>query len=163
MNDDKPTKKNPTMVLVSACLLGIACRYDGESKPNEQILSYNRRFSFIPFCPETYGGLSTPRVPAEIQADGRVVNAEGIDVTAAYQAGAERAVTLCKDFHIHYAILKSRSPACGPENSYDGTFTHTLTEGDGLTAQMLKKKGVEVYGESQLEELINDRPFFFSI
>ena len=98
MNDDKPTKKNPTMVLVSACLLGIACRYDGESKPNEQILSYNRRFSFIPFCPETYGGLSTPRVPAEIQADGRVVNAEGIDVTAAYQAGAELPSPSAKTF-----------------------------------------------------------------
>ena len=119
VNDEQPTKKNPTMVLVSACLLGVACRYDGESKPNERILSYNREYSFIPFCPETYGGLSTPRLPAEIQPDGRVINSEGEDVTAAYAAGAERAVTLCRDFHIHYAILKSRSPACGPKNSYD--------------------------------------------
>ena len=116
------------MVLVSACLLGVACRYDGESKPNERILSYNREYSFIPFCPETYGGLSTPRLPAEIQPDGRVINSEGEDVTAAYAAGAERAVTLCRDFHIHYAILKSRSPACGPKNSYDGSFTHTLVD-----------------------------------
>lgn len=111
MNDEQPTKKNPTMVLVSACLLGVACRYDGESKPNERILSYNREYSFIPFCPETYGGLSTPRLPAEIQPDGRVINSEGEDVTAAYAAGAERAVTLCRDFHIHYAILKSRQPS----------------------------------------------------
>ena len=80
MNDEQPTKKNPTMVLVSACLLGVACRYDGESKPNERILSYNREYSFIPFCPETFGGLSTPRLPAEIQPDGRVINSEGEDV-----------------------------------------------------------------------------------
>lgn len=157
MNDDKPTKKNPTMVLVSACLLGIACRYDGESKPNEQILSYNRRFSFIPFCPETYGGLSTPRVPAEIQPDGRVVNEEGIDVTAAYQAGAERAVTLCKDFHIHYAILKSRSPACGPENSYDGTFSHTLIQRPGCAAKALMDAGITVFSDENFDSsLINE-------
>ena len=157
MNDDKPTKKNPTMVLVSACLLGIACRYDGESKPNERILSYNREFSFIPFCPETYGGLSTPRVPAEIQADGRVVNAEGTDVTAAYQAGAERAVTLCKDFHIHYAILKSRSPACGPENSYDGTFSHTLIQRPGCAAKALMDAGITVFSDENFDHsLINE-------
>lgn len=73
------------------------------------------------------------------------------------------ALRLCDLYHCKAALLKERSPSCGSGQIYDGTFTHTLTEGDGLTAQMLKKKGVEVYGESQLEELINDRPFFFSI
>lgn len=152
MNDDKQTKKNPTMVLVSACLLGVACRYDGESKPNERILSYNRQFSFIPFCPETYGGLTTPRVPAEIQPDGRVVNAEGEDVSAAYQTGAEQAVTLCRDFHIRYAILKSRSPACGPENSYDGTFTHTLIQRPGCAAKALMDAGVTVFSDEEFDD-----------
>ena len=152
MSDDKQTKKNPTMVLVSACLLGVACRYDGESKPNECILSYNRQFSFIPFCPETYGGLTTPRVPAEIQPDGRVVNAEGEDVSAAYQTGAEQAVTLCRDFRIRYAILKSRSPACGPENSYDGTFTHTLIQRPGCAAKALMDAGVTVFSDEEFDD-----------
>lgn len=147
MTNDKPIKKKPTMVLVSACLLGVACRYDGESKPNARILSYNRDYSFIPFCPETYGGLTTPRPAAEIQPDGRVLNSEGEDVSAAYQAGAERAVTLCRDFHIDYAILKSRSPACGPESSYDGSFTHTLIKRPGCMAKALMDAGVTVFSD----------------
>lgn len=152
MSEEKPTKKQPPMVLVSACLLGIACRYDGESKPNERLLQYNRRFSLIPYCPETYGGLATPRPAAEIQPDGRVVNEEGVDVSAAYQKGAEHAVTLCRDFHIRYAILKSRSPACGPESSYDGSFTHTLTKRPGCMAAALMAAGVQVFSDEAFEE-----------
>lgn len=151
MSENNPTKKAPAMVLVSACLLGVACRYDGESKPSESILAFNRDFSFIPFCPEAYGGLSTPRPPAEIQPDGRVVNAEGEDVTAAYEAGAERAVMLCRDFHIHYAILKSRSPACGPTSSYDGTFTRTLCPRPGCAARALQEAGVTVFSEEDFD------------
>ena len=125
-------------LLVSACLLGVGCRYDGKSNQLPQYKRLLKEHTCIPICPEQLGGLPTPRCPAE-------------------------ALRLCDLYHCKAALLKERSPSCGSGQIYDGTFTHTLTEGDGLTAQMLKKKGVEVYGESQLEELINDRPFFFSI
>ena len=132
-------KKKPIPILVSACLLGIKCRYDGASKPNQRVISHDRTFSYIPFCPECDGGLPTPRPPAEIQEDGRVVNKEGKDVTAAYQKGASHAVTICQDFNIHYAILKSKSPSCGPTSSYDGTFTRTLIDRPGIAAQAFCK------------------------
>ena len=92
-----------------------------------------------------------------------LLSEDGRDVTEQFLRGTAEALRLCDLYHCKAALLKERSPSCGSGQIYDGTFTHTLTEGDGLTAQMLKKKGVEVYGESQLEELINDRPFFFSI
>ena len=150
------------MILISACLLGCACRYDGKSKPHPLAQALARRGLVVPICPEQLGGLPTPRAPSEQQSD-RVVSADGTDVTTQYHRGAEEALRLAALYGCTTAVLKERSPSCGSGQIYDGTFTHTLTEGDGLTAQMLKKKGVEVYGESQLEELINDRPFFFSI
>lgn len=146
MPNEKSTKSVPT-VLVSACLLGIPCRYDGKSKPNERLLACSPQFSYIPFCPECYGGLDTPRPPAEIQADGTVMNKEGTDVTAAYQAGAQRAVALCKDFQINYAILKSKSPACGINMTYDGTFTGTLIARPGIAADALQKAGILTFSE----------------
>lgn len=143
--------KPPQMVLVSACLLGVKCRYDGACKPNDHVLSHKGRFVYIPFCPECYGGLPTPRAAAEIQPDGRVVNNLGTDVTEAYQKGAAQAVTLCRDFKINYAILKSRSPACGPDSSYDGTFTRTLVARPGLCAQALMDHGVTVFSEESFD------------
>lgn len=150
------------MILISACLLGCACRYDGKSKPHPLAQALARHGLVVPACPEQLGGLPTPRAPSEQQND-RVVSADGTDVTPQYRRGAEETLRLAALYGCTTAVLKERSPSCGSGQIYDGTFTHTLTEGDGLTAQMLKKKGVEVYGESQLEELINDRPFFFSI
>ena len=149
-------------LLVSACLLGVGCRYDGKSNQLPQYKRLLKEHTCIPVCPEQLGGLSTPREPSERRGD-RVVMKSGRDVTAEYRRGAEEALRLAELFGCGTAILKEKSPSCGSGQIYDGTFTHTLTEGDGLMAQMLKKKGVEVYGESQLEELINDRPFFFSI
>lgn len=146
MPNEKSTKSVPT-VLVSACLLGIPCRYDGKSKPNERLLAYSPQFSYIPFCPECYGGLDTPRPPAEIQANGTVINKEGTDVTAAYQAGAQRAVALCRDFQINHAILKSKSPACGINMTYDGTFTGTLIARPGIAADALQKAGIMTFSE----------------
>ena len=143
-------KEKPEMVLVSACLLGIACRYDGASRPNEKLLALQKKYALIPFCPECYGGLPTPRPAAEIQPDGRVLNSEGEDVTAAYEAGASRALTLCRDFGIRRAILKSRSPACGVHTTYDGSFTKTLTERPGIMARALLEAGVEVVSAESL-------------
>lgn len=150
MPNETSTKPTPT-VLVSACLLGIPCRYDGKAKPNEDVIKHSRDYCYIPFCPECYGGLDTPRPPAEIQADGSVMTEEGVDVTAAYQKGAERAVSLCRDFHIDFAILKSKSPACGVHSSYDGHFTRTLIARPGVCARALMDAGISVYSEDDPE------------
>lgn len=150
------------MILVSACLLGCACRYDGRSKGHPLAQELARRGLAVPVCPEQLGGLATPRAPSE-QREGRVVSAAGDDVTAQYRRGAEETLRLARLYGCAAAVLKERSPSCGSGQIYDGTFTKTLTQGDGLTTQMLKKHGITVYGESQIEELIGSRPFFFSI
>ena len=149
-------------LLVSACLLGVGCRYDGQSKAHPLARALCEKHHVVPVCGEIFGGLPTPRPPAEIQGD-RVVTRDDRDVTAAYRRGAEAAAQLARLTGAQAAVLKERSPSCGSGQIYDGTFTKTLTLGDGLTAQMLKKHGITVYGESQIEELIGSRPFFFSI
>lgn len=135
--------------LISACLLGLACRYDGASKPHPKVLELAKNSQLIPFCPECFGGLPTPRPPAEIQGE-RVINAEEQDVTAQYQKGAEEALRLCKLLGIQTAILKAKSPSCGCGAVYDGSFTGTLRPGDGITAALLKANGIEVLTEKEL-------------
>ena len=149
-------------LLVSACLLGVACRYDGQSKLHPLAQELCRRREVIPVCGEIFGGLPTPRLPSE-RREGGVFASDGGDVTDAFRRGAEEVVRLARLTGAQAAILKERSPSCGSGQIYDGTFTKTLTQGDGLTAQMLKKHGITVYGESQIEELIGSRPFFFSV
>ena len=139
-------------ILVSACLLGLACRYDGASKPREEILALKERHELIPVCPEQLGGLPTPRVPAERQGE-KVVTREGGDVTAQYRKGAEEALKLCRLFECSCAVLKERSPSCGCRGIYDGSFSGTLTEGQGVTAELLSRSGIPVYGESQTGDL----------
>ena len=142
-------------ILVSACLLGLRCRYDGKSKPNEAVLKLREAHTLIPVCPEQLGGLSTPRAPSEWQ--GAVIhNSEGEDVTAQYLRGAEEAVKLARLLNCHAAILKERSPACGHGEIYDGTFTNTRTRGDGAAARALEAAGVRVYGESEMEDLLKN-------
>ncbi len=136
-------------ILVSGCLLGLACRFDGKSKPHPKILKLADDETLIPFCPECMGGLSTPRAPSEIR-DGQVLNADGEDVTAQYQKGAEEALRLCQILGIRKAILKARSPSCGSGAVYDGSFTKTLIPGDGITAALLKANGIEVITEEEL-------------
>ncbi len=149
-------------ILVSACLLGVGCRYDGKSNQLPQLEQLMKQHTCIPVCAELFGGLPTPRVPAERQG-GRIVTRDGRDVTQAFVRGTAEVLRLADLYHCKAALLKERSPSCGSGEIYDGTFTKTLTAGDGLTAEMLKRKGIAVYGESQIGELINDRPFFFSI
>ena len=141
------------MILISACLLGCACRYDGQSKPCPAAQELARRGLAVPVCPEQLGGLSTPRRPSE-RRDGRVVMNDGRDVTAEYRRGAEETLRLAKLYGCTAAVLKERSPSCGSGRIYDGTFTGTLTDGDGVTAEVLKENGVTVYGESELEKLL---------
>lgn len=142
-------------ILVSACLMGTCCRYSGGSNYHQGVMDYldknKDRLVLLPVCPEVDGGLSTPRDPAEIQGD-RVITKTGKDVTKAFEAGAMIAAELAKRENCRMAILKERSPSCGSGKIYDGTFTGTLTDGDGKTAALLKAAGVMVYGESRLPE-----------
>ena len=140
-------------ILVSACLLGICCRYDGRGNPKEWIQKLAGTEQLIPVCPEQLGGLATPRPPAERQGN-RVVTRSGTDVTEAYCRGAAETLRLCKALNCQAAVLKERSPSCGHGQIYDGTFTATLSKGDGVTAELLGSHGIRVYGESQLEELL---------
>ena len=141
------------MLLISACLLGCACRYDGKSKPHPLAVELARRGLAVPVCPEQLGGLPTPRKPSERQG-GRVVMADGRDVTAEYRRGAEEALSLLEFFHAEGAVLKERSPSCGKGVIYDGSFSGALTEGDGVFAQLLRERGVPVYGESEIPGLL---------
>ena len=139
-------------ILVSHCLLGEPCRYDGASRLDRQVLELHKAgHTLIPVCPEVLGGLDTPRAPAELQPDGRVVNEEGEDVTAAYQAGAQAVLRIAKEQGCTLAVLKARSPSCGCGEVYDGTFAHTLKGGWGVTARLLLEAGVTVMDEENLD------------
>ena len=139
-------------ILVSACLLGCPCRYDGKSKPNDAVLSLMERHTLIPVCPEQLGGLATPRIPAERRGGG-VFTESGVDVTAQYTRGAEEALRLARLYGCTCAILKERSPSCGSGEVYDGSFSRRLLAGDGVTAALLKANGIAVYGESEVDKL----------
>ena len=132
------------MILVSACLLGCTCRYDGQSKPNPLAQELARRGLAVPVCPEQLGGLPTPRNPSERRGDRVVMN----------RRGAEETLRLARLYGCTAAVLKEKSPSCGCGRIYDGTFTGTLTDGDGVTAALLKENGIKVYGESELEKLL---------
>ena len=142
--------------------MGVSCRYDGKSNQLPQLEQLMKQHTCIPVCPEIFGGLPTPRVPAERQGS-KIMTQDGQDVTQQFVRGTAEVLRLADLYHCKAALLKERSPSCGSGQIYDGTFTKTLTEGDGLTAEMLKRKDIAVYGESQIGELVNDRPFFFSI
>ena len=142
-------------VLISACLLGFECKYCGGSNklPEQQLAVLRERFRLIPVCPETAGGLPTPRDPSE-RRGGKVVSNQGRDVTAQYQKGAETALTLARRYGCKAALLKEKSPSCGSGLIYDGSFTGKLIPGDGVAAEELKKEGLIVFGESDTDLLI---------
>lgn len=136
-------------ILVSACLLGLNCKYDGENNRNEKVLEYIKDKEVIPVCPEIFGGLQTPRIPSEIVGD-KVLNREKIDVTKEYQKGAEETLYLAKLFNVKKALLKESSPSCGSNTIYDGTFTGNKINGIGITAKLLKENGIEVISENEV-------------
>ena len=133
-------------LLVSACLAGFPCRYDGKTKPVKEIVELVESGKAIPFCPEVEGGLPTPRIPSE-QLKDKVINEEGIDVTENYNLGAKKALEVCQNNNISKAILKAKSPSCGVGKVYDGTFSGTLIEGDGVTTTLLKDNNIKVINE----------------
>ena len=143
------------MKLVSACLLGVKCRYDGKSKPNKKIISIFRRGQLIPICPEQLGGLTTPRVPAELTGDGaevldgkaKVFKRTGEDVTKNFIKGAKETIKLARLLDIKGAILKQKCPSCACGKLFDGTFSEKIIEADGVTTALLKRNGIKVVTE----------------
>lgn len=142
-------------ILVSACLLGVACRYDGGGALRPGMERLMEIHHLIPVCPEIMGGLATPRTPAE-RRDEKVITKTGKDVTDEYRRGACEVLRLARLFGCSAAVLKERSPSCGKGRIYDGTFTGVLTDGSGVCAELLEKNGIKVYGESQLERLLEE-------
>ena len=135
--------KNKEKILVSGCLLGLNCKYDGGNNYKEEIDEFLKDYDVIPICPEIMGGLPTPRVSAEKLED-KVITKNGEDVTKQFRKGAEECLFLAKKYNIKKALLKSKSPSCGFGKIYDGTFTHTLIDGNGITAELLNNNGIEI-------------------
>jgi uncharacterized protein YbbK (DUF523 family) len=138
------------MKIVSACLAGFNCKYNGGNSLNKDILKLVQDGLAIPVCPEQLGGMTTPRLPSEKK--GYIVkNSEGGNVTSQFLKGAEETLRIAEMYGCKEAILKSNSPSCGCGRIYDGSFTGKLTEGDGVTAALLKKKGIKVYTEESFK------------
>ena len=150
--------KNKPKILISACLLGKNCKYNGgnntDAIPVDELDKLRQIYELIAVCPECMGGLTTPREPAEICASGRVLTKfSGRDVTAEFILGAQICADVARENDCKIAVLKERSPSCGSGWIYDGSFTGRLVSGDGLTAAALKNIGVRIVGESALAEL----------
>lgn len=136
-------------ILVSACLLGVACRYDQKEKTDPKLLRLMDDNILIPVCPEVLGGLPTPRLPCEIK-NGRVVNELGQDFTREFQKGAEETLKLARLYQVDMAILKAKSPSCGCGKIYDGSFSKRLIKGNGITSQVLLRENFKVISEEEL-------------
>ena len=142
-------------LLISACLLGENCKYSGGNNYEPLTEALGERFELVPVCPERLGGLTSPREPAERVGE-RVLSRTGEDWTAAFYLGAERTLEIARREGVSQAVLKERSPSCGCGAVYDGTFTGTVVPGDGVAAELLKRHGVHIRGESQIEELLKN-------
>ena len=137
------------MKLVSACLAGVKCRYDGSAKPCKKVIELVKKGQAIPVCPEQLGGLPTPRIASE-QKGNKVFNKEGKDLTKEFEKGAQEALNIAKIAGCKEAILKSKSPSCGFGLIYDGSFTGTLIKGDGVFAELLKANNIKVMTEEEI-------------
>ena len=141
-------------ILISACLVGDNVKYDGTNNKSPYLDKLLEKYELVPFCPEVEGGLPTPRHPSE-QKDDKVINDLNEDVTEYFLQGAELAYNICLFLKIKIAILKERSPSCGVHEIYDGTFSHQKISGMGITASYLKRKGIQVYNEDEIPNLLN--------
>lgn len=142
-------------LLISACLTGRNCKYNGGNNYKEEIEQLASLFEFVLICPEMDGGLPVPRIPSEITLN-HVINKEGVNVTNEYQKGARIALNKAKDLNIKYALLKEKSPSCGVHYIYDGSFTSKLIEESGVTSKLLKENGIKVFSDNEITDLIKE-------
>ena len=141
-------------ILISACLVGDNVKYDGGNNKNPLISKLLEKYELVPFCPEVEGGLPIPRHPCEQRGE-QVVNDLDEDKTDEFNRGADLALNICLYLKITKAILKERSPSCGVHSIYDGTFSHKVIDGSGVTAALLKRKGITVYSEDEIPKLLD--------
>lgn len=140
-------------ILVSACLLGENCKWNGRNNSRENIIKLKEKYNLIPFCAEVLGGLPTPRIPSEIRGN-KVFNQVELEVTQFFTRGAQRALEVAISNNCKYAILKDHSPSCGVTKVYDGTFSRNLIEGQGITARLLQRNKIKVFSDENVDELI---------
>lgn len=147
------------MYIVSACLAGINCRFDGTNRLDQRVKDLVEKGGAVPVCPEQLGGLASPRAPAEIQGGSgedvledraRVIDRAGKDVTDNFKRGAYEVLKIAEKEKAKKAILKSNSPSCGSGKIYNGTFSGSLSKGCGVTAALLKKKGIKIETERKI-------------
>ena len=139
------------MILVSSCLVGKPCKYNGKSNYNERVVEFLMNKDFILICPETLGGLSAPRAPGEIRGE-RVIDAEGKDLTSFFRQGAEIVLKKAREYEADLCILKESSPSCGVHTVYDGTFSGKKIKGQGLTARLLSENGFKIISEKDIDK-----------
>ena len=140
-------------ILISACLVGDNVKYNGGNNLSPKIEALLEKYELVPFCPEVEGGLSTPRHPSEQRGD-KVFNDLAEDVTDNFEKGAELAYNICLFLKIKKVILKERSPSCGVHQIYDGSFSHKVIPGMGVTASYLASKGIQIYNEDEIALLL---------
>ena len=140
-------------ILISACLLGDKVNYKGQGKYCPKVEELKQKYLLVPFCPEVEGGLSIPRLPSEIRGN-RVIHNNEKDVTKEFRLGAEKALRLCKALNIKIAVLKENSPSCGSHHIHDGLFRDALINGEGFTTALLRRNGIEVYSEEEIDKLL---------
>lgn len=146
---------NKEKVLISACLIGENCRYDGTNKEIKKLKNLTKYYDLIPICPEVSGGLKIPRYKSEILND-KVINEKGKDVSEQFSDGAYWTYCIAVKFKIKLAILKDKSPSCGVYNVYDGTFSNKLVDGSGITARKLKENNIKVINEDEALKLLDE-------
>ncbi|MCR5335519.1 MAG: DUF523 domain-containing protein [Synergistes sp.] len=145
-------RNNRPYLIVSACLLGINCRYSGEKRADSRVLELIGKYSVMPLCPEQLGGLPTPRNACEIAA-GRVIDAKGADFTDNYIKGAQEVLRIARMFNCRFALMKENSPSCGVNSIHDGTFSGGKIAGQGITSRLLREAGIKVFSEEEMELL----------
>ncbi len=141
------------MIVVSRCLIGENCTYAKKNNLCKELLELYNEGKVIPVCPEVLGGLPIPRTPCEKIGD-KVIAKDGIDRTYEYQKGAKIALDTCLKNNVKIAVVKAKSPSCGKGKIYDGTFSHTLVDGNGVFVEMLLEHGIKVYTENEIEEVL---------
>lgn len=142
-------------IIVSACLLGDNVKYNGGNNKNTELIEFLKDYEIIKVCPEVMGGLFIPRIPSEIKGN-NVINKNGVDVTNNFINGALKVLDIAKEENIKIAILKEKSPSCGSNYVYDGTFTNKIINGMGITSKLLKDNGIIILNENNYKEYLRE-------